>query len=165
VASSRREERPPEACEVVQAEESRPGEAEEEAAGREARGGQQAAPASRFRRTDRRLLRRQSPELRPILEELRVLADEALPDAEASIKWGMPVYTIGGAMVVALRAHRSHVNLILSGPSAAFSDPEGQLEGEGKLGRHLKLTSLDDLPRPAVRAWMRTAAELARKKK
>jgi hypothetical protein len=34
----------------------------------------------------------------------------------------------------------------------------------GKTGRHLKLTSLDELPRAAVRGWLRTAAELARAK-
>ena len=33
---------------------------------------------------------------------------------------------------------------------------------DGKTGRHLKLTTLDALPRDAVRGWLRTAAELAR---
>jgi hypothetical protein len=45
------------------------------------------------------------------------------------------------------------VNLILSGPPGTFEDPERRLTGEGKPGRHLKLTSLDELPRDAVRGW------------
>ena len=57
-------------------------------------------------------------------------------EAQASLKWGMPAGT--------------------------YPDPEGRLSGEGKSGRHLKLTRVDELPRSAVRAWLRTAAEQAR---
>jgi hypothetical protein len=108
---------------------------------------------------------KQPAELRAILEELRKLVEEAAPDAESSLKWGMPFYTLDGTMMCALGGHRSHVNLILSGPPSAYADPDGRLTGESKIGRHLKLTSLDELPRKAVRTWLRTAAELARKKK
>jgi len=106
---------------------------------------------------------RQPPALRPILEELRRMVDEAAPDAASSIKWGMPFYTVDGAMMCALGAHKAHVNLILSGPPEAFDDPEGRLSGDGKTGRHLKLTSLADLPRGRVKEWLRAAAGLARK--
>jgi hypothetical protein len=95
--------------------------------------------------------------------ELRKLVEETAPDARSSLKWGMPFYTMGDAMMCALAGHKSHVNLILSGPPGTYADPEGLLSGDGKTGRHLKLTSLDQLPRSAVRAWIRTAAELARK--
>jgi hypothetical protein len=105
---------------------------------------------------------RQPPHLRAILEELRGLIAEAAPGAQSSIKWGMPFYTLDGGMMCALGAHRSHVNLILSGSPGAFADPGGRLAGEGKTGRHLKLTSLEELPREAVRGWLRTAASLAR---
>ena len=105
---------------------------------------------------------KQPPHLRAILEELRKLVEEAAPEASSSIKWGMPVYTLNGAMMCALIAYKSHVNLILSGPPEAFVDPESRLSGEGKTGRHLKLTALDELPRDAVRAWLHAAADLAR---
>lgn len=101
---------------------------------------------------------------RAILEALRKLVDEAAPDAESSIKWGMPFYIVGGNMMCALAGHKSHVNLILSGPPGAFADPQGLLEGDAKGGRHLKLRALDELPREAVRGWLRTAVSLARKK-
>ena len=107
---------------------------------------------------------RQPPQLREILEELRKLVEEAAPQAESSIKWGMPFYTLDGSMMCALGAHKAHVNLILSGPPGAFTDPEGRLQGEGKTGRHLKVASLAQLPRDAVRGWLRAAAELAREK-
>jgi hypothetical protein len=105
---------------------------------------------------------KQPAPLRAILDALRAMVEQAAPEATASIKWGMPFYAINGAMMCALGAHKSHVNLILSGPPGAFADPEGRLSGEGKTGRHLKLTSLEELPREAVGSWLRTAAELAR---
>lgn len=105
---------------------------------------------------------RQPPHLRAILEALREMIDEAAPEADSSLKWGMPFFSIRGAMMCALGGHKSHVNLILSGPPGAFADPDGRLAGEGKTGRHLKAVSLDELPREAVRGWLRTAAKLAR---
>ncbi len=108
---------------------------------------------------------KQPPHLRAILDELRKLVEGVAPEASSSIKWGMPFYTLNGAMMCALAAHKSHVNLILSGLPTAFADPEGRLSGEGKTGRHLKLTTIDELPGDAVRAWLRTAPELARNKR
>jgi len=99
-----------------------------------------------------------------ILEELRALVEAAAPDATASLKWGMPFFSIGDAMMCALGGHKTHVNLILSGPPGTFADPDGLLAGDGKTGRHLKLTRIDDLPREAVQGWLATAAELARGK-
>jgi hypothetical protein len=101
-------------------------------------------------RADYGFFAKQPAHLRAILDELRKLVDEAAPDADSSLKWGMPFYTVGGTMMCGLGAHKSHVNLILSGPPGAFADPEGRLSGEGKMGRHLKLTTLDELPRKAV---------------
>jgi hypothetical protein len=106
---------------------------------------------------------RQPAPQRAILDALRELLHEAAPDAVGSLKWGMPFYTLGGGMMCALTSHATHVNLVLSGPSESFADPEGRLEGAGKTGRHLKLRTLDDLPRPAVRRWLRTAASIARR--
>ena len=108
---------------------------------------------------------KQPPHLRAILDQLRKLVDEAAPDATSSLKWGMPFYSVGGHMMCALAGFKAHVNLILSGPPGTFADPDGILQGDGKTGRHLKLRSLDELPRAAVRGWLRTAAELARKQK
>jgi hypothetical protein len=102
--------------------------------------------------------------LRPLLEQLRDLVQEAVPDAESSIKGGMPFFTIDGTMMCALAGHKSHVNLILAGPPGTYADPDSRLGGTGKTGRHLKLTAADEVPRDAVRAWLATAATLARTK-
>lgn len=107
---------------------------------------------------------RQPPALRVILEALREDVERAAPEAVGAIKWGMPFYTLRGEMMCALAAHKSHVNLILAGPPGTFADPEGLLEGGGKTGKHLKVRALTELPRAAVRAWLRTAASTARAK-
>jgi hypothetical protein len=107
---------------------------------------------------------KQAPNLRPILEALRKIVEEGAPDATASIKWGMPNYSIGRAMVCAMAGFKSHVNLIVAGPPEIFADPDGLLEGGGKTGRHLKLRTIEELPREAARDWVRVAAQFARKK-
>ena len=107
---------------------------------------------------------KQPAPLREILEALRQLVEEVVPSATSAIKWGNPFYMLDGTMMCALGAHKSHVNLILAGPPGAFHDPQQRLIGEGKTGRHLKLTSLAELPHDDVRAWLRTAAQLAAQK-
>jgi hypothetical protein len=108
---------------------------------------------------------RQPPALRAILDELRGLIDDVAPDAQSSIKWGNPWFSIDGGMFCALTAHKAHVNLILYGPAEAFADPDHRLAGEGATGRHLKLKDVSEIPREEVRAWLQTAAELARKQR
>ncbi len=105
---------------------------------------------------------KQPPHLRAVLEALRKLVEEAAPEATGSIKWGMPFYAVEGEMMCALTAHKSHVNLILPGPPGTYADPGGLLEGEGKTGKHFTIRALEELPREAVRRWLRTASERAR---
>lgn len=107
---------------------------------------------------------KQPAALRPIVDKLRALIDAAAPDATSSIKWGMPFYEIGGNTVCAIGAHKAHVNLILHGGPGTYADPDGLLAGEGKTGRHLKVTSLDALPTAAIAGWLATAAGNARAK-
>jgi hypothetical protein len=105
---------------------------------------------------------RQPAPLRPILDELRGLVGQAAPEATSSLKWGMPFYQVGGNTVCALAGFKAHVNLILPGPPGTYADPDGLLEGDGKTGKHLKVRRLDELPRAAVRGWLRTAVHRAR---
>lgn len=107
---------------------------------------------------------KQPAALRPLLEELRDLIGASAPDVTSAIKWGMPVFQIGDAMMCALRANKANVNLILSGPPGTFADPDGVLEGDGKTGRHLKLQPGAPVPAAAVRGWLAKAAQVARDK-
>ncbi len=110
------------------------------------------------------MLARQPSHLRAIAEELRRMIEEVAPEAESSLKWGMPCFTIGDRTVASIGVHKAHVNLVLWGPKGTYPDPKGLFSGEGKVGAHLRLTSADEIPRSAVRAWLRTAAQRARPK-
>jgi hypothetical protein len=105
---------------------------------------------------------RQPDALKPLLIELRRLVEEAAPEATSSLKWGMPCYSIGDTMMCLLGGHKAHVNLVLSGPPGTYADPRGLLEGDGKTGRRIKLTSLADMPVADVKRWLRAAAAHAR---
>ena len=95
---------------------------------------------------------KQPAQLKPILAALRKLVDEAAPEASASLKWGMPFYTIGSNLFCALAGFKAHVNLILPGPPGTYADPEGLLEGGGIRpvvcrGRALRERRTDDARR------------------
>lgn len=82
------------------------------------------------------------PFARPILEHLRARVHEACPDADETIKWGMPFFVSAGAPLCHMAAFKRH---------AAFGfwrhvevmGCERPAEGMGSFG---KLASLDDLP-------------------
>jgi hypothetical protein len=100
---------------------------------------------------------KQPAALRPIVDTLRALIDQTIPKATSSVKWGNAFYELDGAIICAISAHKAHVNLILSGTPDTFVDPKGRLTGAGKTGRHLKLTSLDELPKADVVKWLKAS--------
>ncbi len=55
-----------------------------------------------------------------------------------------------------ISVYRSHVNLQFT-QGTELADSYGVLEGTGKRMRHLKVKSLSDLERPAIRAYLRQA--------
>jgi hypothetical protein len=99
-----------------------------------------------------------------ILAMLRELVQEAAPDTKGSLKWGQPFYEVGGGMMCALTSHKAHVNLVLTGPDSIFDDPKGLLDGASKLGSHIKLRKVEDVPKPEIRRWLKAAAAHARER-
>ena len=79
---------------------------------------------------------RAAPFAQPILEHVRKLAHEALPDGEETLKWGAPHFTVGGKNVVGMAAFKAHAGIML-----ADSDEAG-----GGIGSYGKIASLDELP-------------------
>jgi hypothetical protein len=106
---------------------------------------------------------KQPAPVRAILDPLRALIEAEAPDADASIKWGNPFFTLRGEMMLAISAHKAHVNLILAGPPGTYRDPKGLLEGEGKTGKHLKLLVGQPVPTADARGFIQTAVARARK--
>lgn len=77
-----------------------------------------------------------APFAQPILAHVRALVHRALPEAEETIKWGMPHFMVGGKNVVGLAAFKAHASVVIH-------HEERTGEGMGALG---KLASLADLP-------------------
>ncbi len=53
--------------------------------------------------------------------------------------------------------HKNHINLGFN-HGTEFPDPEGSLQGTGKLLRHVKITTLEDLSNPALRRVLEAAS-------
>ena len=62
-------------------------------------------------------------------------------------------------MVLYIAMASAHVNLGFC-RGASMPDPDGVLEGSGRVMRHIKFGSTADLHRPFVRPYVRTAFEL-----
>jgi hypothetical protein len=104
------------------------------------------------------IIDKQPKDIKAIAVALREMIEAAAPKATSSLKWGMPFFTLDGKMMVAIGIHKKHVNLILPG---APDDPKGLLQGEGKTGKHLKLTTVSELPKTEVKKWLAAAAKNA----
>lgn len=102
---------------------------------------------------------RAAPFARPILERIRHRVHAAAPEAEETLKWGAPAFTIDGKILLMMAAFKAH---------AALNFWRGQeLRGEAArkdaMGQFGKLASVEDLPADdALDALIRQAADLAR---
>lgn len=93
---------------------------------------------------------------RPILEHLRALVHEGCPEVEETLKWSMPAFLHGGAILCSMAAFKQHASFgfwrhaeVVGGEAA---------EGMGSFG---KLTSLRDLPpKRQLLAYVKKAAAL-----
>jgi uncharacterized protein YdeI (YjbR/CyaY-like superfamily) len=96
---------------------------------------------------------------RPILEHLRRVVHEAAPEAEETIKWGMPHFTVGGRILSGMGAFKAHVTFGFGMGKEVL----GATEWEGKaMGQFGRLTSVADLPAEEVlKGMIRRAAEAA----
>jgi len=113
---------------------------------------------SRDRRIDTYLAKAQ-PFARPILEKVRERVHAALPEAEESIKWSMPAYTVGGKIVAITAAFKAHAALnFWRGQELRGNDANADA-----MGQFGKLKSVGDLPDDAeLDRLIREAAELAK---
>lgn len=86
-------------------------------------------------------IERQAPFAQPILNTLRARMHQLCPDANETIKWGMPFFVQDGHLLANMAAFKAHASFGFWRGSALAKAKTG--EGMGQLG---KLTSVDDLP-------------------
>ena len=99
-----------------------------------------------------------APFAKPILEHVRARVHAVAPEAEETLKWSMPSFTVDGKILVGMAAFKAHATVgFWRGQELGL---EASHEAMGQLG---KLTSVDDLPPDAeFDAMIRRGVELAR---
>ena len=93
---------------------------------------------------------------------LRQIVRDAAPKASESWKWGQPVYEENGPFAW-LKAYKTYINFGFWRGNQ-LTDPKGLLLGDGDRMRHLKIASLAELNRPAVKRFVKEAVKLNREK-
>lgn len=96
---------------------------------------------------------------RPILDRLRSLIVEAVPNAVEELKWNRPCYSSNKRLFCYLHTSKGHATLGFHN-GASLSDPGKRLEGDGKDMRHIKLRTLDDLDESYFRSMITEATTL-----
>ncbi|MDX2038735.1 MAG: DUF1801 domain-containing protein [Isosphaeraceae bacterium] len=98
---------------------------------------------------------------KPALAELRAMVLSVAPGIAEEYKWSRPCYsTAAGGKFCYLHRTKDHVTIGFD-RGASLRDPQGRLEGTGKLMRHVKIRESVDLDRPALLALLREAVESA----
>jgi uncharacterized protein YdeI (YjbR/CyaY-like superfamily) len=99
-----------------------------------------------------------APFARPILEHVRERVHAAVPEAEETIKWSAPGFTLNGKILLMMAAFKQH---------AALNFWRGQEIGDGSpkagaMGQFGRLTTVSDLPPDdQLDSMLREAAVLA----
>jgi uncharacterized protein YdhG (YjbR/CyaY superfamily) len=84
--------------------------------------------------------KQKSPQ-REILQEVRKIFLETLPDCQEKIMWGVITFANGKFYIAAMR-NRVHVGFAVTG----LSDEEiGLFEGNGKTMRHIKIPTVENI--------------------
>jgi hypothetical protein len=101
-----------------------------------------------------------TPEIKELVQELRKLILEVVPDFNEVISWGNLSYkTRNKRYVCAISSYKAHVNLYFW-RGRELQNPESLLQRTGKKLMHVKIEKLDDINRDAVKALVREAIEL-----
>jgi hypothetical protein len=94
-------------------------------------------------------------EYRVILNLLRDIIANTVPDIKEEFKWNMPVYR-AKKLCCYISTHKDHINLGFY-KGTTLSDPDQLLEGTGKDLRHYKIRTLKDVKKKNIAAWLKEA--------
>jgi hypothetical protein len=113
------------------------------------------------------LLEPHTPAIREVFASVRALVRDVMPDAAEQVDLPDRVLAFGfgpagggvrmRGLAIALIPHTAHVNVQLA-DGAELPDPTGIVEGTGKRIRHVKVRSVDDVARPALRTLLEEQA-------
>lgn len=97
-------------------------------------------------------IKNSSPQLAEIMESLRDLIREAIPDTTEEFKWSQPVFKKKKDFCY-LKVAKNHVTFGFIN-AQNLKDPDSLLEGTGKIMRHIKLSSTKDIRVKLFKFWL-----------
>lgn len=91
-------------------------------------------------RVDEYISKQKAPQ-KEILQRVRTIFQNTLPDCEEKMMWGAVTFA-GGKFYLAAMKNRVHVGFAITGLN---EDERGFFEGTGKTMRHIKINSVEDI--------------------
>jgi hypothetical protein len=98
------------------------------------------------------------PEFRPIVAAIRSLMKASAPDAKEVMSYGLPMY-IQRQTLAWISPNKKGITFSFT-YGAAFEDKYGLLRQVGKHARHVKMKSLGEVNKPALRYYIKQALKL-----
>jgi hypothetical protein len=92
------------------------------------------------------------------MKRLREIVKKGAPHSAVGIKWAQPVWEWNGPMIW-MKAYPKHVDIGFW-RGTEMDDPKKVLTGDGERMRHIKITSVDDIPADALRELVKQAVQL-----
>jgi hypothetical protein len=92
------------------------------------------------------------------MTRLREVVKEGAPHSAVGIKWAQPVWEWNGPMIW-MKAYPKHVDIGFW-RGTEMEDPKKVLTGDGERMRHIKITSVEEIPADALRELVKQAVKL-----
>jgi len=102
------------------------------------------------------------PQYRDIVAMIRQLMRETAPDVQEVISYGIPMYR-GKRGLAVISPTKKDITFAFS-RGAEFEDKYGLLRGVGKVSKHVKIKSIDNIDKEALKYYIRQAVELDNKR-
>lgn len=100
------------------------------------------------------------PEFRPIVAMIRALVKQTVPEAQEIISYGIPAFKAKRILAV-ISPTKKGITLAFS-RGAEFEDKHGLLEGVGKVSKNVRMRTIADVNKPALRDYLNQALKLDR---
>ena len=98
------------------------------------------------------------PELRPVVQMIREMMKQYAPQAQESISYGIPAYKMRRIIAV-ISPTQKDITLSFS-RGGQFEDKYGLLKGVGKSSKHVKIKSVAEVNKAALRYYIKQAIKL-----
>jgi uncharacterized protein YdhG (YjbR/CyaY superfamily) len=107
---------------------------------------------------DEFLERRVLPEHRPIVALLRKMMREHAPEAKEQISYGILMWK-GNRGLAVISPTKKDITFAFS-RGAKFEDKFGLLQGVGRVSKHVKIKDVKDVPKAALKYYIKQAVQL-----